>query len=48
MSQDNLHDIRNLFVYTKTNVDELLARFTSTADLVQNYYQKNAIDRKIL
>lgn len=48
MSQENLHHIKNLFVYTKTNVDDMFARYTNTADLKKNYYQKDEISRKIL
>ena len=49
MGQDNLYDIKNLFVYTKTNVDDMLARYTNTADLENNYPNKielAAVSRK--
>ena len=47
MSQENLNNVNNLFVYTKTNIDQMFARYTNTNELNSNYYQKTAVDDKV-
>ena len=42
----DLHEVRHLFGYTRTNIDEMLARYTSTSDLERNYYSGAAVDAK--
>ena len=45
MSQDRLFaDVPNLYAYTKSNIDEMFSRYTTTNDLRNGFYDKAEVD----